>query len=153
MKLVLLLTLWMLFAAACEPAGYTNTGFNADVAGFLSQQGLAPTDLKCSLLGTGVTRGPDGMCMLTMTDVDVAALVSSLGLQMKKDIFVSWQPTGADCWTRLEFHDPNYSQWYITPDDGPHLKAANGAEFSYFRLFYDQDTATACISISYPKGI
>lgn len=149
MKRILLVLIIILTTAACAPGGYTNAGFKSDVTQFLSQQGVVTGELKCTMLGNGVTAGPDGMCLLSLTDADVNTVVSHLALQLKTDDAVLWQPSGADCWTRLDFHDPNASQWYLSVDNAPNLKAETGVKFAYFRLFYQPATAEGCISTAY----
>jgi hypothetical protein len=89
------------------------------------------------------------MCLLTMSEAEVPAMVSTLGLEQKLDSVVTWQPSGPDCWTRLDFHDQSVSQWYLSPANDSHLQLANGKRLAYFRLFYLRDNGAACISVSY----
>ncbi len=147
MKIALLLILFCVSVVACSPSGTPN--INADMKQFLAQNGLTSTDMKCSMLGNGVTPGPDGMCLLKLANVDANALISTMGLQQKTDTVVSWEPSGPDCWTRLDFHDQAVSKWYLSPANAPNLKMENGTRLAYFRLFYVPDKEAACISISY----
>lgn len=151
MKRTLLLTLLTVVLAACAPTGHTNAGFTSDVTQFLSQRGLPTTDLKCYMLGNGVTPGPEGMCLLTMTDSDVNAMTAALGLQPKQDTLVAWMPTGPDCWTRLKFNDQSRAKWY-TDSAGGNLQLNSSTAFVYFRLFYYPDDSAACISLAYPTA-
>ncbi|MCA0453804.1 MAG: hypothetical protein LCI00_07510 [Chloroflexi bacterium] len=149
MNRIALFLLIILLASACAPAGHSNVGFKSDMNQFLGQYGVSTTDLKCSMLGNGVNVGPEAYCLLSLTQADVDAVVNQLGLRQKTDIAVSWQPTGADCWTRLDFHDPLDSQWYLSEDNASNLVAENGVHFVYFRLFYKPDSSEGCISTSY----
>lgn len=151
MKSLILCLFILLLAAGCAPGGYTNAGYKSDITQLLSEEGLLSTDLKCTILGNGVTAGPDGMCLLMLTEADVNTVVTRLSLQRKTDDAVTWQPSGADCWTRLDFHDPTASQWYLSADNASNLVADNGAKFAYFRLFYQPDTAESCISTAYAQ--
>lgn len=146
MRIVLLLCL-LIVAAACSPSGVPD--ISADMNQFLAQNGVSNSDLKCMLLGNGVKQGPDAMCLLPLTNTDVSALVNTLGLQPKTDSFVSWQPSGPDCWTRFDFHDLTFSKWYTSGEDDAHIKLPTGASFTYFRLFYSEDKSSGCISVSY----
>lgn len=147
--LILFLLMLLLAAVGCAPGSYTNAGYQSDMIQLLSEEGLSATDLKCSMLGNGVTAGPDGMCLLTLSEAGVNVVVTGLGLRLKTDDAVTWQPSGADCWTRLDFHDPTASQWYLSVDNAPNLAADNGARFAYFRLFYQPGSAESCISTAY----
>lgn len=135
--------------SACAPMEHSSTGFKTDMKQFLDEQGIVTDDLKCSMLGNGVNVGPEAYCLITLSNADVNNLATRFDLRHKTDIAVSWQPTGADCWTRLDFHDPTASAWYISADDSPNLKMANGTELDYFRLFYKEDSAEGCISTAY----
>ena len=147
MRRILLLISLIAAVAACSPTSIPN--IKDDMTEFLSQKGLVKSNLKCLLLGNGVTPGPDGMCLLSMTDADATAIVSTLGLQLKTDSAVSWQPSGPDCWTRLDFNDQTVAKWYLSPKDASNLQLGNGKHFAYFRLFYLQDKSEGCISVSY----
>ncbi len=147
MRNTLLLILLSLLLAACATSGPPD--ITTDMTGFLTQQGLPTENLKCSMLGNGVTPGPDAMCLLPLTDPEVSAVVSTIGLQQKTDTVVSWEPSGPDCWTRLDFHDQNVAKWYVSPKNAPNLQLPSGAQFVYFRLFYLQDKSAGCISVSY----
>ena len=147
MRRILLLGLLIGLLTACATSGPPN--INADMNAFMSQKGLPTGNLKCYMLGTGVTANPDGMCLLPLTDPETAAIVDTLGLEPVTDTVVSWKPSGPDCWTRLDFHDQSAAQWYVSPHDDAQLQLTNGRHLTYFRLFYAQDTSEGCISVSY----
>ena len=147
MRFVLLVILLSVLASACAAGGPPN--ITADMTEFLAQKGLSTVSLKCSMLGNGVTPGPDGMCLLPLSSTEVANMVNALGLQQKTDTAVSWEPSGPDCWTRLDFHDQTVAKWYLSQPNDPQLKLPDGAQLVYFRLFYLEDKAAACISVSY----
>ncbi len=117
MKPDLLLISLIIALSSCAAGGTLD--ITGDMSRFLAQKGLADVSLKCSLLGTGVTPGPEGMCLLPMTDTDVRTIVSTLDLEPKSDSVISWQPTSPDCWIRLDLHDQSVDQWYVSPLGDP----------------------------------
>ncbi len=147
MRSVLLLISLIVAVSACSPIATPD--ITNDMREFLTQKGLSNADLNCDMLGNGVTPGPEAMCMLPLTETDASTMVSTLGLQPKTDSFVSWQPSGPDCWTRLDFHDQTVAKWYISAKDASNLQLPNGMRWLYFRLFYLQNKSGGCISISY----
>ncbi len=147
MRITLLLCLLIVGIAACSPSGIPDIA--ADMNQFLAQNGVSNTELKCMMLGNGVTPGPDAMCLLPMTSADVSTIVNALGLQPKTDLLVTWQPSGPDCWTRFDFHDQSLSKWYVREGVDAQIKLQNGVSFTYFRLFYSEDKSSGCISVSY----
>lgn len=140
-----LIVLLALFLISCSTPPDDNTLRN-DVSNLLSKNGLTELQLNCETLGDGISPAQNGLCFLIVTQDDVDTLTQNLGLTSVADFTDSWQLSGPDCWTRLDFVDPAVAQWYEFPFTNPGLSIG---QFAYLRVFYRPNKDLGCISVGY----
>lgn len=140
-----LIVLLALFLISCSTPPDDNTLRN-DVSNLLSKNGLTELQLNCETLGDGISPAQNGLCFLIVTQDGVDTLTQNLGLTPVADFTDSWQLSGPDCWTRLDFVDPTVAQWYEFPFTNPGLSIG---QFAYLRVFYRPNKDLGCISVGY----